>query len=167
MAGSRKPTPEALLDDLHHLHKQLWRFLDDEPGSLRPKRGWIPIVKGHYVYEAVRRLERHFDRNRLPRPALHHWQRLLAASRRKEIVDVGPALVDLLDWVKTSIDQREDTPSDLITITTIESEFHTSRSSVMRDYKAGKLKSYRKSTRGRHVLSRREVATLYPQRPKS
>ncbi|HUU16684.1 MAG TPA: hypothetical protein VMW72_06010 [Sedimentisphaerales bacterium] len=57
---------------------------------------------------------------------------------------------------KTNV-QDED-PKDLITLAVAIEEFHVSRTKLKRDIKSGNIKSYRKSKRGMHIVSRAEIA---------
>ena len=69
---------------------------------------------------------------------------------------------DILDHLEFKTGKTE--PTDLITLAVVVQGYQISRAQVKRDIDNGDIKSYRKKTRGKHIVSRKDVDNLYTKR---
>ena len=76
-------------------------------------------------------------------------------------------IIKEIETVKKNLEKQNSgnigvaTPSDLIDLAKAVSEYHRSRAQLKRDIDSGKIKSYRKKTRGKHYISVSEANKLY------
>ncbi|OQA91384.1 MAG: hypothetical protein BWY26_01014 [Elusimicrobia bacterium ADurb.Bin231] len=79
---------------------------------------------------------------------------------RKQIEVIPKIIAKIEKTIKTK-NKEIIKPKDLVDLAKALTQVHISRTQIKRDIAAGKIKSYRKSPRGKHIVSFSEIRNVY------